>query len=500
MPMLSTDIVREKKKALSVALGAMILLFIGVSLATTQIIGIVVLITMSVLLYFSYHLDYGMYILLVLYPMIGWEFHADQLIGALGLSHNGTSFYAPMVDVWTVFLALAYGIYLIRRYLIGEKHRIYIPQIGWYSLFIISALLSLIHVSGIDVSLSIYYIIRFLVFVYFGYVVIGTNCLLTKESLHTALKVVVWLGIFLSAMGIFSLVSGVASGGGIHRAVPVALFGWNPFNYDQVSGHILLAEVLIVPLPISFFLALTAKKRSEQEFYGFATILIALGIFLTFSRAGWLSMGVEMVLSFFVFKKYLIWKKIKNYVIAGTVIALPMIVYMGIFSTSAIVSSSNSARFMLTEVGWDFFLEHPMFGQGVGTFVNKLTEVYIFRYEFGDPVDAHSIITKLSAEQGLVGLITFSLFVGSIALCAYQRLKNKKYSREARLTAYLALLLIIAPVFFQFFNTQYYSARMWVPIMLGIALLLAYRHDHAETQFYSHLRPDKYYFDTTITD
>lgn len=460
----------------------------------TLIIGLAFL----VVLFFSYHLELGLYILIVLYPLIGWEFHIDKFKNLLGSSFASIDFYAPMVDLWAVFLLGVYAVYLFRKWITGEKHRIYLPQFWFYVLFVLSAVLSLINVSGIDVQASVSYMIRFIVFVYIGYVVLGSNIIRDKIILRRSLAVSVWVSVVGAVLGLVSLVLG-GSHGGVYRAVPIPMFGWSPFNYDAVSGHILLAEVLVVAFPIAIYLMYTAKKDFEKICYAIASAICGTTAVLTFSRASWLTLVIEVLLAIYLFHPFISWKKIKGYVLAGLVFFIPAGAYMLWFLQSAIVSSSNTTRIVLTEIAWSFFLEHPIIGVGVGTFVGRLTDVYYFTYEFGDPIDAHSILTKILSEQGLLGVCAFALFVGSLVFAMYARTKNQKYDAEARATAYLCIFLMIVPVFFQLFNTQYYSARMWVPFMLAIAAHLVYRHDHTEASFYTFFRPDKYQIDTEIT-
>lgn len=450
-----------------------------------------------VILFFSYHLEIGLYILIILYPLIGWEFHADIFRGLLGSSSTVLEFYAPMVDVWALLMVGAYLLYLVRKWLYGEKHRIYLPEFGWYSLFIISGLLSLTNVAGWELQPSFSYLVRFLLFVYLAYVVLGVNIIRTKKILHRALEVVVWIGVVGAVLGLLSFVFG--GGRGITRAVPIPVFGWQPFNYDTASGHILLAEVLVVAFPIAIYLAYTAQTELRKIMYIIASVICGVTAFLTFSRASWLTLIIQGMLALYLFRSQIKWKKIRGYIFTSLLFLIPAGVYMATLLQSAVVSSSNSTRITLTEVAWSFFLEHPVVGQGVGTFVERLQDVYYFTYEFGAPIDAHSILMKILAEQGILGVVTFGLFIGLLLFSIYKRTMALEYSTEARGVAQLCLFLIVVPLFFQMFNTQYYSARMWVPFMLAIAAHLLYRHEHEGDTFYTHFRPNKYKIDTDVT-
>jgi len=176
--------------------------------------------------------------------------------------------------------------------------------------------------------------------------------------------------------------------------------------------------------------------------------------------------------------------------LAGAVFAL-FALYMLSTLSSSVVASSNSARIVLTEIGWEYFLEKPIFGQGIGRYEVILEDVGFFTYHFGDPIDAHSILTKISTEQGIVGLLTFGLFVGWIIISIYKRMQHEGFSSRARIAAFLSFFLILTPLIFQLFNTQYYAARMWVPFMLALSLVFLYRHDRSSVSAYVSFLPER---------
>ena len=135
------------------------------------------------------------------------------------------------------------------------------------------------------------------------------------------------------------------------------------------------------------------------------------------------------------------------------------------FMTTTFVERSTEARWALTSISNYLFLQHPILGQGVGTFVSRVSEINYFILEFGTPIDAHGLISKLIAEQGLFGLVAFGLFIIWLLKFINRSFKQKP------VIGLLALFLALSPLIFQLFNTQYYSSKMWVPIMLSVAIV-----------------------------
>ena len=141
-------------------------------------------------------------------------------------------------------------------------------------------------------------------------------------------------------------------------------------------------------------------------------------------------------------------------------------------SSSWLVTSSTNTRWYLTEIALYLFSTHPIVGNGIGTFLHELNDIEFFWYEIGDLTDAHGILQKIISEQGLLGLITFGLFIGYIVYKLYKKFKINSLSNETGVYSLLGIFLITVPLTFQLFSTQYYTAKMWVPIGLAVVIYL----------------------------
>jgi O-antigen ligase len=422
------------------------------------------------------HPQIGLYGIIALAPMIGLVVHGEWIQRQFGIGILPPTFIAPLVDIWIVFVLVVVGIRMLVRYLHGEEQTLVLPGVWMYLLFLISAVVSLVHLPLPEVSAGLKYMIRFPLFVYIGYIVLGMLLIETRSILYRCLQISVFIALIAAGQGLLSLLLNVSAFTGLYRAVPLGVFGIDIFNYagDVRYGHILMAEHLTVAIPIAVYLAYHARKRAKI-WYILASICLTLVSILTFSRAGWLTMCVQVVLFGVIFRTVIPWKRLTKYIPMTLAVLCVPFIYMVQSLGSQTVASSNEARIILTEIGWLQFLDRPITGQGVGRFIPILEDTEFFIRHFGVPVDAHSIVSKLLTEQGIFGLGTFVLFIGWIFKHTYKRAQDEGYTTDARMAATLALFLVITPLFFQLFNTQYYSARMWIPIMLALSLIFLYR-------------------------
>ncbi|HLD60770.1 MAG TPA: O-antigen ligase family protein [Patescibacteria group bacterium] len=420
----------------------------------------------------SYNISLGWLVLVFLSPLINWELRLGFLQRYFFPFPWLYRMHAPAVEFWAVTLLLAFGVYCVRRIRSGEALVVHWPGVGWFLLFIFSALVSLQNVPPNDRLGSLKYIVHFLIFFYVSYIVLATNIVDSKKLWRQSLAVLASVGFLAALMGAASLVLGVWNQDGFYRAVPFAIFGWKPFG-DQ---HIFLAEVITTTLPIFvFFWHQTVAVRTKKTLAVVTWFVFIIGM-LTLSRAGWITMFVEALVFLWLTRHEGYWKEIKRRAHYAFAIA-PLFAYLMYFLiTSSVVSGSTSTRSNLLDMALFLFRQDPLIGQGVGTFTGRVTEFRAYQYEFGEVLDAQGIVQKLLAEQGMLGLVTFSLFTGWILMVILRRYHSKDYSPEARGAYFVAIFLVLSPLIFQLFNTQYYTSKMWMPIALAIAQSVLYKN------------------------
>ncbi len=428
------------------------------------------------LIILSYHLTWGWYILVFLSPLIQWELSLAFLRPWFPSAPWFFTMHAPIVEFWTVLMLVAFGFNVVRRWVYGNSVRLYAPALVWFIVFVGSAALSIVNVLPHERLGGIKYIFHFMLLFYVGYLVLGTTLVNTKALWQRSLKILALDGLLAACMGAASLVLGVWQGDGFHRVVPFAIGGWQPFG-DQ---HIFLAEMLTTALPIYVYFWYITPAAQGKKWWGGGAWVVATIALLTLSRAGWITLLVEAVVFFYLTRDHQLWQRIfYRWWLVGAAVIIPVAIYLGYFlTTSPVARGSTQARWYFTEAALYMFAKHPMVGQGVWSFVPRAREIAFLVNHFGTPTDALGIIQKILAEQGLVGLVTFGLFIGWIIKILVGRLSNTNYTPEARAAYVVSLFLVLSPAIFQLFNTLFYTSKMWVPIALALSESILY---HGET-------------------
>ncbi len=430
---------------------------------------------LTLLWWLSYNLEIGWYILVFLSPMIHWMLRGVDYWYVFQEYPFFLSIEAPVVEFWALFLLIAFLLSRVRMWSKGESQVLLFPGMKWFALFFLTAVIALANVHSTEVRPLFWYAVRFILFFYIAYIVLGANIVRTKAAFKKSLYALAAGGLFAACIGFVSLFTGAwRDVYGVPRATPFALFrGWAPFGYQ----HIFLGETLTTTFPVFVYLWYIAKKDYRRWWGSAAIFVLCIGL-LTLSRAAWVTFFVEGVLLLLLLAQMHRAKKVYRAVKTALIVLSPVITYFVYFVfTSAIVRGSNAARWALTEVALFFWTQHPLIGNGPGSFIPNLDQVLYFEVEFGAAIDAHGIAQKLLAEQGILGLLTFSLFIGWILWRLYMRYRNEKFSHTARLVGFFSLFLVVSPLVFQIFNTQYYSPKMWVPIAIAIIGSIVHKRD-----------------------
>ncbi len=412
------------------------------------------LLAVLIFLFFIIYPESGIYLIAFLYPFIYLEFIYQN-------------FNIPYVDLIGLILLLAFGIrflYLIvvKKMTISWKN---FPAAFFMFLFVLASIASLWNVEREWLSLAIKYIFRPILFFYLVYVVLPFNIIDSFKKLYNTFKVLFVLGLALSFMGIWSLIFPPFEG--IRRAIPFAIAGVYPLG----TNHNLLAEILVALIPVALILFWHEKDSFFKNVYLLGALLMIAVNLLTLSRSGWLALFVEMLILAWlkyrqevkhIFRDYLFY-----FVLA---LFLPVLYLMYSLFTSQIISSSNLNRLKLIEISLTLFREHPLFGQGIGTFTNILAGIQWYIMEYGSVLDAHGFIFKTLAETGIFGTLTFLALLGYIVYVMFQAYKKSQKTQYSWLVLGM-LLAVVGVIVFQFFGTSYFLGKMWLPIGLALASL-----------------------------
>ena len=403
-----------------------------------------------ILLFVKYPI-WGIYLMAILYPFTYFEFIYNDID-------------IPYVDLVALLLFIAWGLKALYLYLEKGQKLSWknFPALIFMSLYVLANFLSLLNVDREQFGLAFKFIFRPIIFFYLMYIILPYNIIDSLKRLFTVFKIMFVLGLGLCLMGIWSII--ITPAAQIKRAMPTAIFNIYPLG----TNHNLLAEVFVCIIPMVLILYWYEKDTYWKNVYLIGTIILIGLNLLTLSRAGWLALALQLlVLAVLKYKK-----EVKNILTSylpyiGLILMAPVIYLMYKLFTSSLMTSSNLNRLKLIELSFALFKNHPLFGNGSGTFIPAISQIKWYLIEYGEVIDAHGFIFKTLAETGLFGTVTFILLLGYILYVLYKSYNENKLAVN-NLLILGALLIALGGITFQLFNTSYFIAKLWLP--LGLAL------------------------------
>ena len=392
-------------------------------------------------------------------PRIGLYLTAACL-PIIGSNFSIFNFTIPVADFAALITLIALILNLIYRKLFKPDEIIKLewPLFFPFLIFFIANIFSIIFADN-QVK-DFYYFLRWPFFLYFAYIFAPANIIKNSKILKQTIIIV-----FLSTMVV--LISGYLSLYGqdwqnsFFRMKSLYLFGSYPFG----ENHNLIAEYLNIGVFFVLLIKEFLKKKRYRQLADIVFIITAIGIIITFSRTGWITLIVQLAIYLFYQTRHDPKKKMGAVIMIlfSAIIISPLLWKMSVLQDNNTSSTEN--RLLLTEISIDAFKDKPAFGQGSGEFVNLVDSNIRFKAKYGDPLDSHGVIQKVIAENGLFGLAAW-LFIMAY-LIKFSLFAIKKYYPRVNWVLPFALASL-GGIFFQFFNTSYYKGKVWFPLILFI--------------------------------
>ena len=445
---------------------ALFLLFclaVGLVLSTDiSTIFAVTAIGATVIIFFAFYLEWGLYLLTATTFLLGWVFVAALHPSLRDLPYLA-AISAPVGDLIAVGLVICI---LAAVFLRVPPYRCRTllqatPGMVWYGAFIVTAIISVFFAYDHDFGIGVKYLAREMIFPYVAFVFVPAVIIWKKQTLDVVLQVLLSVGVFTAVFGLSSI--WMTDTGLWFRLAPYSLHGFTPFGFNQNQ----LAEPLVVITPIAAYFFLRAKTGLRLK-WGGALALIVGAALLTLSRAAWIALFIELIVGVELLYPGRAWQFVRKHLwhfFSITIILLPIFFYMGFFLQSSVVAFSNASRVAAIDVAMFYVPEAPFFGHGPGTYLAVLSNTFFFTSEFGDPLDAHGFVQKILLEEGIIGLIFFVGFLGYVFRRLY---RAQKTGKGDVLMQQMLLLSVTGIVLVELVNTGYFHSVMWLPI--GIAL------------------------------
>ncbi len=197
-------------------------------------------------------------------------------------------------------------------------------------------------------------------------------------------------------------------------------------TFDQPNPY---AGYINITLAIVLALALLAQNVMLRILAGMATILLAIAVYLSQSRGGELAIAGALLFIIIVgFPRLRLLVKIGGIMVLAIVGAycaglvpqhylMPILKQLGLAGIS--LTAPNNADYSTAErlahwiAGINMFLDHPIFGVGIGNYpvIYPKYFITIFVLPLGH---AHNYYINIAAEAGIIGLTGFMLFLVAV--------------------------------------------------------------------------------------
>lgn len=413
---------------LTLILVAVLILAAIVGLFTTQLpvklaIGIIIGFIVFVLTYRD--LQFGIILFLILNmtlpqagPTLNLGIRAPQLQGERGLHFN----------LHEIVMAIVLVCWLIQAFMKKaewrQKSPLIIPVIVFVVATILSCFVGLIH--GANVFVAIFRFVRTALFAYIFFVIL--NNVRTKKQMQQLVMVILICSSLVALFGILQVALGqqwaetvtakylgqylgypadinVVAGAGQTQVYRIN----SSFAHPNVYGGYL---VFVLPFFISLMGMMARRRRWGLVFLlfiGFA--MNSFCLIFTGSRAAWIAFALIMVL-------YVAMGLLDQRMVLVGVTVLIMLVLVVVvvvkppnFIKQRFVSQSakdaTTGRMMQYKLALDFFMDHPIFGLGMGMEGQKLVENGIRKIWAA----VENVYLTYLVSEGLLGLSTFLLLL-----------------------------------------------------------------------------------------
>ena len=177
--------------------------------------------------------------------------------------------------------------------------------------------------------------------------------------------------------------------------------------YSVFYNPNILAEYLIMLIPISVGLFWYNKEIKKKVLYLGTTLVMTLALILTLSRGGWLGFAFSAFVFILIIERKLLLSIIPISVLG--IYLLPQSIINRILSIGNMADSSNAYRLKMWEITRQIIKDNWKAGVGFGHLPFKQTfESYIRTMP---TYHAHNTFLEVAAEIGIPGLIVFLFFL-----------------------------------------------------------------------------------------
>ncbi|QIB26939.1 O-antigen ligase family protein [Caloranaerobacter azorensis] len=298
-----------------------------------------------------------------------------------------------------------------------------------------------------------------------GLLIVMVNNIENKKQLNSILTLFVFTAVLVAIYGLYQYKVGIK----LDRAwVDVSI---NPDINTRVFSVFgnpnILAEYLIMSIPISIALFWFTKKLFKKLIFLVSSLILIGTLILTFSRGGWLGFAFGVLIFVILIEKRLLLSLIPAGVLA--IFIMPSTVIHRIATIGNLSDSSNAYRIKVWTITLDIIRDNLITGVGFGyipfreTFLKYIRTMNVYH--------AHNMYLETLAEMGIGGFILFILFIFIIYKYAIITLiKNNDRYLKTMIAGVLAGLSSV--LFHGLFENILYLPRIIITFWMLISFIL----------------------------
>ena len=253
------------------------------------------------------------------------------------------------------------------------------------------------------------------------------------------------------------------------------------------------AQILAVIFPFALIRAFRDPRRRFRLFGAGASVLIAGGVILSFSRGAAVALAATIVLM-------VLFRELKFRHVALALAALTAVVLVAfphylirigslekITSLSAAETTTDGPDSAIvgrqTEnlAAWNTFLDHPLVGVGPGAYFHEYSREYAnrlgVRYLESDR-RGHSLYLEMAADLGMIGLGAFAAMVGAALLLLRRAMRYwRRLDPERAILASSLFFGLVAYLATAAFLHLSYQRYFWILLALASSAIWTLRQE-----------------------
>lgn len=244
----------------------------------------------------------------------------------------------------------------------------------------------------------------------------------------------------VSVYGIYQFFNGVPMGSGwvdVSQNPDIKVRVYSVFENPNI-----LAEYLIMVIPMSVALFFYSNSYMKKAFFALATIIMLVCDGMTYARGSWLGLAFSIALFILLvdFKKLFLLIPLS----IGSLFFMPSSILQRIRTIGSLKDSSFIYRFNTLNMSMEILKDYWFSGIGIGYLTFR--EVAPFYIRTMDPYHTHNTYLQIAIELGIVGILLFLALMFVIFKMGVKSILNTKseftkYFTAASIASLSAILI-----------------------------------------------------------